>query len=262
MSAIGAGASTSGYLSAARGLEHGNYKPQYSAAAVISHVRAGFNMGAEPTPAPTPTPTPTPTTPTPAPTPTPVPIQNAAPTATLSAGTLYTGGQYQEFSVEYKDADGIDVVSTGPRDVRVKGTAAGSSFDQPVTVKAVTPTAGGGVIVTYRVTTPAGNWDAGDNGTYSVEMGVNQVRDTKGTAVKAGSIGTFKVAVGQQPPAPTRPDPDERRPARPVGQVREGSTAPSGSSSSSTRTSRATCRSRTSTSSPAPASSSPSTPCP
>jgi hypothetical protein len=225
MASIGGSNTASAFMNAARTLAHGAYKAAYSAAAVIAHIRAGFNQSAEPVPVPVPVPQPEPVPvpvpvpvpqpepapqpepkPEPKPEPVPVPpppIQDTVPTASLKATNLTTEGKYHEFSVEYKDDSGIDLATVNSADLRVKG----NSFDLPVMLKSVTKTQGG-AIATYAVTTPGQNWDARDNGTYNVFVGSNQVKDGKGTSVKAGTLGSFQVAInGSATPTPT-PEPE------------------------------------------------------
>jgi hypothetical protein len=214
MASIGGNASTGGFLSAARSLSHENYKSQYTAAAVIAHVRAGFNLSSEPTPTPTPTPeptpapTPTPTpAPTPEPTPAPAPINDPAPTATFAASTLTNATNWFEFTVTYKHSEGINTKSISGHDIRVTGA---NGFNRTVKFKGFTKAEDGSVTATYAVTAPKG-WNADDNGTYSVVIGNKQVRSLKGTGVVAGELGKFTVNIVQETPAPA-PEPEPTEP--------------------------------------------------
>ena len=56
-------------------------------------------------------------------------------------------------------------------------------------------TNGKSVTAVYSVPAPGGSWDASDNGTYTILVVANQVKDTAGNAVVAGGLGTFAVAV-------------------------------------------------------------------
>jgi uncharacterized delta-60 repeat protein len=49
-------------------------------------------------------------------------------------------------------------------------------------------------LATYRVTS-TGGWTAGDNGTYSVRLASDQVKDKNGVAAAATTIGSFRVRI-------------------------------------------------------------------
>lgn len=196
MESIGGAGSVGGFLSAAKEMVSGTFKAKYAAAAVINYVRAGFNRGSDQTtPEPTPTPAPTPA---PAPTPEPPQVVDYAPVAVLQASPMTEQGKWQTFAVEYKDDDGININSLGSGDVRVVGF---NGWDLGVKLKNVAKTATGAV-ATYAVTTPAGNWDAADNGTYTVVAAANQVKDGAGSMLPAGPVGTIKVAIEREAPKP------------------------------------------------------------
>jgi hypothetical protein len=59
--------------------------------------------------------------------------------------------------------------------------------------------------VTYRIDAPGGSWDSTENGTYSVALRANEVRDRAGAYTSAQTLGTFDIAV--PPPAPASTDP-------------------------------------------------------
>jgi hypothetical protein len=67
----------------------------------------------------------------------------------------------------------------------------------PATFKVSDLTNGSPRTATYTFTAPGGTWDAGDNGTYSVQLAANQVfdADTIANAVPAGSLGDFLVSI-------------------------------------------------------------------
>jgi hypothetical protein len=56
---------------------------------------------------------------------------------------------------------------------------------------------------TYRIAAPGGSWDSADNGTYTITMLPEQVADTSGAFVAAGTLGTFVVSVADAPPTAT-----------------------------------------------------------
>jgi hypothetical protein len=49
------------------------------------------------------------------------------------------------------------------------------------------------VTASYDVPAPAGVWSKADNGTYTVSLLPDQVRDTAGTALEPGILTTFAV---------------------------------------------------------------------
>ena len=57
-------------------------------------------------------------------------------------------------------------------------------------------------IARFAIAAPGGEWDSGDNGTYTVKVSRNGVRDLEASYVAARTIGTFKVNV----PAASSPD--------------------------------------------------------
>ncbi|AFY65137.1 conserved repeat domain protein [Geitlerinema sp. PCC 7407] len=122
------------------------------------------------------------------------PADTIAPTASLSAGNITTAGSAtQTFTVTFADNRGINAATLDSNDVLVTGPNGFSQRAQLVSVNA----AGNGTprTATYRITAPGGSWDFGDNGTYQVAIAANQVRDTSGNAVAAGSLGSFRVTV-------------------------------------------------------------------
>ena len=102
-----------------------------------------------------------------------------------------TAGNYT-FSVEYKDSDGtIDAASIGTGNVTV---AKGGT---QLTVTNAVIASGSGTndtVVNYTATPPGGTWDSPDDGTYTVAIVANQVKDNLGGAVAANAAAkTFSV---------------------------------------------------------------------
>ena len=120
-------------------------------------------------------------------------IDKTAPTAgslaalnvTLSGGTTYS------FTVTFSDNLALAIASLGTGDIRVTGPG---GFNQLATLVQVTPASNGTPrTATYRITAPGGSWDSVDSGTYSVALESNQVFDSAGNSVSAGSLGSFRV---------------------------------------------------------------------
>jgi hypothetical protein len=126
--------------------------------------------------------------------------QVVAPTAsTLVAPNVTSGrGQFYQLKVTYSDDAALDVASLGNGDVRVTGP---NGFDQLAQFVRVDRARNGTPrTVLYRITPPGGNWDAGDNGAYNVNVVADEVRDNHGTAVAAGNLGAFTVAINSALP--------------------------------------------------------------
>ena len=101
------------------------------------------------------------------------------------------------FSVIYSDNQAVEVASLDSNDLRVTGPNGYERAAEFVTVNASSN--GTPREATYSLTPPAGSvWLPSDNGTYTVWMQTNQVRDTEGAWVPAGVLGQFTVTV---PPA-------------------------------------------------------------
>jgi hypothetical protein len=158
------------FIAQARLLSQDNYRPQYMAQAVIDYIKKGFTLD---TTAPT-----------------------AAATWAPNAGgpTAATASTYS-FTVTYTDDFFVDRTSLDSNDVLVTGP---NGYSQPATLALIIPaTVGVGgyqsIGAVYRVTVPSGGWSAASNGTYTISVRPNQVRDTSGNYVAAGAVGTFQV---------------------------------------------------------------------
>jgi hypothetical protein len=119
------------------------------------------------------------------------------PTAAASLSNVSSAGAtaYQ-FFVHYSDDGPIVTESIDDNDVRVSGP---SGFDAMARL-----TSRSGSTATYSIVPPGSSWDSSDNGTYTAIMQPNQVTDELGNPVKAGSLGSFTVAVSG-PPAAAQP---------------------------------------------------------
>ncbi|MEQ1646670.1 MAG: hypothetical protein ABL959_24665, partial [Pyrinomonadaceae bacterium] len=98
------------------------------------------------------------------------------------------------FSVTYSDDIAINVSTLNTGDVTVSGP--GGFTATPTFVSVDNPADGTPRIATYSFTPPGGTWNTADNGTYNIVMQANQVADTAGNFVAAGTIGTFAVVIG------------------------------------------------------------------
>ena len=113
----------------------------------------------------------------------------------MVAGPVTTSGDATyTFTVNYSDDVAIDAESININNVGVTGQ--GGSITLPVTQVTLSPDADAAqVAATYTVLAPGGEWDATDNGAYSIVPRNTQVRDTAGHDLSEG-LGTFLVSIG------------------------------------------------------------------
>lgn len=116
-----------------------------------------------------------------------------APTVSVAGATTHT------ITVVYADLTGtnkgIDVSSVigNNNAIRVTGP---NGFDVPATYVSISAgTNGTPRTATYTITAPGGAFDGFDNGTYSIVVQANQVKDIDNTFVPAGTVGTFDVLI-------------------------------------------------------------------
>jgi hypothetical protein len=83
----------------------------------------------------------------------------------------------------------IDATSIDDGNVRITGPG---GFTQNAVFVSATPFPGNQspLTVVYRLTPPGGTWDKSDNGDYVIEIVGNQVKDSAGTFVAAGTLKT------------------------------------------------------------------------
>jgi len=119
---------------------------------------------------------------------------SVSPTASASVGNITTGGgTTYTFTVTYWDNVAADVSGLDGNDIRVTGP---NGYSQLATFMGVDINSDGTPrVATYRINAPGGSWDFADNGTYSVAMEPNQVSDTSGNSIPAGTLTTFSVAL-------------------------------------------------------------------
>jgi large repetitive protein len=115
------------------------------------------------------------------------------PTAALTVAAPTAGATTQTFTVRYTDNVAVKVSTLDNSDVLVTGP---NGFSQLATFVSVDVASDGTPrTATYRINAPGGNWDATDNGTYSVALQAGQVTDTSGTPAAAATLGTFAANV-------------------------------------------------------------------
>lgn len=124
------------------------------------------------------------------------PNDTILPTASLSATNLSTGnGTTYTFSVTYSDNAGVSVSSLDNNDLGVTGP---NGFNQLAKFVSVDTNSNGTPrTATYQIDAPGGDWDAADNGTYTVALKANQVKDINNNYAQSGNLGTFQVNVPQ-----------------------------------------------------------------
>jgi hypothetical protein len=110
------------------------------------------------------------------------------------------GATSYDFTVTYSDADGLDPLAFGDDDLVVTGPAGGTPT--PVTVNGVASSTATSYTVIYRLPAPGGTLDPADDGTYSVHLNPNAVRDAGGNAAAETDIGSFTLDVPDVPPGP------------------------------------------------------------
>jgi uncharacterized repeat protein (TIGR01451 family) len=122
-------------------------------------------------------------------------IDKTAPQAgDLVAANITTGGgATHSFTVVFSDNLAIDITSLDGSDIQVTGPG---GFNQLATLASVAPALNGTPrTATYQINAAGGTWDSADNGSYTVALRANQVRDTAGNVAIASSLGTFDVKI-------------------------------------------------------------------
>lgn len=121
------------------------------------------------------------------------------PTANLSISNLTTSSTApHQFTVTYSDNTAINVATLDNSDLLVTGPNGLSQ--SPALVKVDINSNGTPRTATYQINAPGSTWDSADNGLYTIGVQPNQVSDTSGNVVTAGTLGTFSVSIA--PPVP------------------------------------------------------------
>jgi len=112
------------------------------------------------------------------------------PVAVISAPAITAVGSVpQSVNVVYSDNVAVAVSSIDMTDLSVSGPGG------PLTVTGVQVSgSGASITASYTVAPPNGAWDASANGTYTVALNANQVRDTSGNSA-AITFGQFVVNI-------------------------------------------------------------------
>jgi hypothetical protein len=132
-------------------------------------------------------------------------------TAAVAAPAVYT------FAVTYTDDAAILYSSVNNNGNAVTVTTPAGVAPVTVAFVGATPTGNAASITaTYQFSAPGGAWDPTDNGTYSVNMAANQVKNTNNVYVPGSppAIGTFTVNV--PPPTATAVTHTVASPAEPA----------------------------------------------
>jgi hypothetical protein len=123
------------------------------------------------------------------------------PTALLQVADITQPGVgAKQFTVTYSDNVAVDVVTIDGSDIRITGPRGYDRAGRLISIDASSN--GTPRVATYAADPPAGGvWTESDNGTYTILMQTNQVRDTEGASVTAQQLGQFNVSVDSTPPA-------------------------------------------------------------
>jgi len=114
--------------------------------------------------------------------------------AVAAADVTTVGATRYTFTVTYADDVAIDVSSLDNSDICVTGPDGYAQSAAFVSVNVSTD--GTPRVATYCITPPGGVWDSGDSGTYTIAIEADQVTDTEGAAVPAGTLGSFNASIG------------------------------------------------------------------
>src|SRR5262249_939562 len=114
-------------------------------------------------------------------------------TITPPADVTTSGGMSYILTVAYADATAINVSSLGDTDIHVTGPG---GFDTFAKFQGVDVNSNGSPrVATYSLTPPGGSWDSADDGNYTVNMEPNQVADSDGNPVPAGTLASIRVLI-------------------------------------------------------------------
>jgi len=113
--------------------------------------------------------------------------------AGTSPNVTSAGGTSQFISVTYTDATAVDVSSFTGSDLLIIGP---NGFSTPATFYDVDNYATGTPrVAAYWFIPPGGIWDSTDNGTYTVALQANEVRDILGNTTATQTLGSFTVNI-------------------------------------------------------------------
>ncbi len=117
-----------------------------------------------------------------------------APSAAAGSEVPTAGGTAFDFTVTYTDSgSGLDASTFDGNDITVTGPNGFSADAAFISVNA--PGNGSPRTVTYRITAPGGLWNVLDNGSYSINLNANQVKDISNNAIASGAVRAFNPAL-------------------------------------------------------------------
>ncbi|MGA2497677.1 MAG: FG-GAP-like repeat-containing protein [Tepidisphaeraceae bacterium] len=106
---------------------------------------------------------------------------------------IVAGANSPTFTVTYADASKVDITSFGNGNLLITGPKGYRQYAIFVSANATANAAA--ITATYRIITPGPTWDSTDNGTYTVYVQPNQVKDVYGNAMATQVAGTFPVTL-------------------------------------------------------------------
>jgi predicted outer membrane repeat protein len=113
---------------------------------------------------------------------------------TVTDANASTSNPYQ-FTVTYYADTTMDYSTINNNNAAISVTAPAGVTIGAVSFVSATPTSNAAAITATYQFTVAGGWTVADDGTYTVNVAANQVKDTGNNYVPAGPAGTFKVAL-------------------------------------------------------------------
>ena len=119
-------------------------------------------------------------------------LSGTAPVAAFAgAGINQAGDARYNFGVIYADNVGVDPTTLSSSNIVVTGP---NGFTRTATLVSVDSSSPSRIVTgIYSFIPPHGSFDVTSNGTYSVAINPNQVKDVDGNAVVAGTLGSFDV---------------------------------------------------------------------
>jgi hypothetical protein len=117
------------------------------------------------------------------------------PTASTTPANVTTpGASSYNFTVKYA-APSVATLTTATINSSNLIVTGPHGFNQAATLVNQVTNSDGTISATYRITSPSGAWSLSADGDYKIMMQANQVGDSAGDFVAAGSLGTFSVAI-------------------------------------------------------------------
>ena len=121
------------------------------------------------------------------------PADATPPSPHLEASNLTQAGRYlATVDVVFTDNVAVNPSTVGAGDITVTGP---NGFSENSHIFTTTAVSGSQLRAKYHFNFPASGWTAAANGTYTVTLNPNRVKDTGGNAAAGGSLGTFQVNI-------------------------------------------------------------------